>query len=101
MGFCILSRRRPWPESWVFPLAQSDTGLYVQHGFYDSVNNPWGTRRPELIQSAFDYWFVHYPIVATATFGSNQSIGRNFAQTTSGNFSTPFDRRIVLVESFI
>ena len=36
-----------------------------------------------------------------AAFGSNQSIGRNFAQTTSGNLSTAFDRRIVLAESFI
>ena len=36
-----------------------------------------------------------------ATFGSNQSIGRNFAQTTSGNLSTAFDRRVVLAESFI
>ena len=40
---------------------------------------------------------ARYAIVATATFGSNQSIGRYLAQT----LSTPFDRRIVLAESFI
>ena len=34
----------------------------IQHGFFDWVDNPWVTRRPELLQSAVDYWFEHYPI---------------------------------------
>ena len=36
--------------------------IYIQHGFFDWVDNPWVTRRPELLQSAVDYWFEHYPI---------------------------------------
>ena len=47
----------------MFPLVRFETGLiYIQHGFFDWVDNPWGTRRPELLQSAVDYWFEHYPI---------------------------------------
>ena len=37
-------------------------GYFIQHGFFDWVDNPWVTRRPELLQSAVDYWFEHYPI---------------------------------------
>ena len=39
-----------------------DWAIYIQHGFFDWVDNPWVTRRPELLQSAVDYWFEHYPI---------------------------------------
>ncbi|OLA94509.1 MAG: hypothetical protein BHW60_01795 [Sutterella sp. 54_7] len=39
-----------------------DRAIYIQHGFFDWVDNPWVTRRPELLQSAVDYWFEHYPI---------------------------------------
>ncbi|WP_302255449.1 IS3 family transposase, partial [Sutterella wadsworthensis] len=28
-GFCISPRRRHWPESWVFPLVRSATGLFI------------------------------------------------------------------------
>ena len=28
-----------------------DWAIYIQHGFFDWVDNPWVTRRPELLQS--------------------------------------------------
>ena len=39
-----------------------DWAIYIQHGFFDWVDKPWVTRRPELLQSAVNYWFEHYPI---------------------------------------
>ena len=39
-----------------------DWAIYIQHGVFDWVDNPWVTRRPELLQSAVNYWFEHYPI---------------------------------------
>lgn len=36
--------------------------IYVQHGFFDWVDNPWATRRSELLKSAVAYWFDQYPI---------------------------------------
>lgn len=34
-----------------------DWTIYAQYGSFD-----WVVRRPELLQSAVDYWFEHYPI---------------------------------------
>ena len=39
-----------------------DWAIYIQHGVFDWVDKPWVTRRPELLQSAVNYWFEHYPI---------------------------------------
>ena len=39
-----------------------DWDIYVQHGFFDWVDNPWATRRSELLKSAVAYWFDQYPI---------------------------------------
>ena len=39
-----------------------DWAIYIQHGVFDWVDKPWVTRRPELLPSAVNYWFEHYPI---------------------------------------
>ena len=39
-----------------------DWAIYIEHGFFDWIDKPWRTRRPELMQKAVDFWFENYPI---------------------------------------
>ena len=39
-----------------------DWAIYIQHGFFDWVDNRGSTRRLELLQSAVNYRFEHYHI---------------------------------------
>ena len=39
-----------------------DWAIYIEHGFFDWIDKPWRTRRPELMQKAVDFWFENYLI---------------------------------------
>lgn len=71
-----------------------DWAIYIEHGFFDWIDKPWRTRRPELMQKAVDFWFEHYPIGYSDVA---KRFGIRPAAYPTGFFTAPSGRPVMIV----